>query len=142
MSRADRAHVFMTACGNDCVTGIKTPEESYDLRSVSEDRVLHLSLSGVENSGTLSLALPLTYRLFKVDTAPEPRLMASLYTEFRIGVVVNGTGAFQTERPTLGELVLSGISNHCMLLDQASHWTLSVESGETGFRLYGPLGQE
>ena len=139
LGRAERAHLYMTACGPDCVTGVEQPEDHYEITASANGRRLTLELRGAETSGSLDLLLPTTMNLTKIDLTPEPRLTTSLHTEFYFSVGVVGTGAFQTDVPVLGTLVLSGQGNHCMLLDQASHWTLNVEGEDSKFRLFGPL---
>ena len=139
MSRAKEAHLFTTECYMDCVEGIDPADDFYDLQVTTEDNSLSLTLNGENGAGVLYLSLPATFTQFKVDTEPHLRPNTTLYVERRFTVSIDGTDAFETSSALVGELVLSGVGNHCEDATFATHWSLSVDAASANYRLFGSL---
>ena len=137
MARAGQAHLFTTACGYECVEGIVDPDDLYDLKVDNAAGDVVISLTGASGTGELHLALPATFTQFKVDLEPEIAPMTALYVERRFTVGVTGHGAFKTDWPLVGELVLSGFGNHCQDALESTHWTLGVDQVGARYRLFG-----
>ncbi len=139
MARASKAHLFTTACGMDCIEGIANPDDLYQVTATGKAAELTLALVGPQGAGTLHLSLPGTFTSFKVDLEPEITPLTTLYVERRFAVGVTGTGAFATEWPLVGELVLSGFGNHCEDASESTHWSLDIDQVNARFRLFGNL---
>lgn len=131
------AWVFQTACGLECVKGIETPQDSYDVTlGFSPGQVVF----DMGTHGALVFEMPGTYLRSDVDTSPSATASApAVYTELRMVGVVTGSQDFAGVGPNQAVLVLSGFGNMCLSADSLRHWSLEVRDEEIAFQLFGAL---
>lgn len=131
------ARLYLTACGMECVVGIKDPKPAYPVTFEVTENGMTFALG--DGDGELTFPWPEDYTWFGADTALTGEGEVSLYTELRFRGSVAGTGNFAVEGATEAELVLSGQGNRCITARSFDGWSLTVYDETAQYRLFGTL---
>lgn len=143
LTAVGKAHVYTSACGLDCVDGIRDPQTSYSLTLDSGTDHWRM-IFGPRTSpvGELTFLLPQTALSFAVDTEIDTETYGSiLYKELRLDVQIKGTGVFaESVTPEIpAQLILSGRGNLCVAETDFSRWRLDVRGEKASFTMFGQL---
>ena len=140
------ANVADSACGLECVKGIKDPVGSYKVEIEATERQIRIQLANsASGTGTLSILMPDSVTSTQLDPTPGSRvggLGPQLYHEARIETTVTGTGTFGQigpERFAAAEFILQGSGRSCVGAEHFSHWQLKVSGTGIDFSLYGAV---
>ncbi|MCP5072203.1 MAG: hypothetical protein GY947_02770 [Rhodobacteraceae bacterium] len=135
------AHLYVTACDIECAQGIKEPQYDYHAKTELKGGELVIVLSSAEsNGGVLTMNLPNSIDVFKVDPSPNFNSnMTLLYKEWRLSGSLQGTGDFLADAngPVSAELILQGQGNSCPYHGDFTHWRLSASGPGVDFVLWG-----
>lgn len=144
LSARGPARLYVSACGMECVAGIDTPRDSYDVEMRADENGLTFKMStGKTARGQIVFAWPDAYTWFGTDTNLDARDgAAELYTELRFVGSVTGSGDFAGDGPSRAELVFSGSGNTCITTRSFDGWMLSVRDERADYRLFGAVAGE
>lgn len=151
MKFAAPAEFYMSAAGFDGIRGLDVLEKDEAAgKSVALDvigsflnRTWTFSVkTGGGRSGTLTLPMPRTVRVFKADIdGVDNGLGVSLYKEFSAhGTVRNAAGIFSTaKRNTDYSLVFQGRGNGCDDAADFTRWRLELNGPKAKYAFFGTL---
>lgn len=142
LSAEGPAKLFVTACGLECVKGLKDPQYEYGVTLSVNDAGLRFDFADPDGDerGALQMGWPASYVFSGVDTDPMAQAPdAQLYSELRLAGEVTGSGDFAGEEPMEATLVFAGRGNMCFQAAGLTHWVLDVSGEGVSYRLFGAL---
>ena len=140
---ASTAHLFLTACGFECVSGITNLQDTYTIDPDETLMPLQIGFTdGANGKGAITLQLPFEFEQFSVDVAPDPTVSTpTLFKEWRLQVTATGSGMFSggLSTDTPAHLIFQGEGNACGQPEDFTHWRLDVKGPSAEFTLFGEL---
>lgn len=140
------ANLFMTAAGEESVSGINPIGENYSLSGLLEGSVWKLNFKDEANrSGSLNLLKPVSMVTFMADIHDGKQGGAGgplLYKEWRFKYKTGGgTGIFQKGLTSPADyfLVLQGRGNACTQAEDFTNWRLEITGRKADYAFYGKL---
>ena len=141
------ARLYSTEAGyEESARGLAHPVESYALGGSLVGNVWKLTFREGNQTGTLSLPLPLRMTTYTADIRDGQTSAGGgplLYKEWRFEGRVSGTGFFRAGLvgPTKYLLVLQGRGNGCQDALDFKHWRLQINGRKAEYAFYGELAE-